>query len=182
VNFQVPEKEFRICLPRLEVRCYFVQYIYINSICSLPLHGKIHLYADDIVIVYGAENTKELKEWMEYDLKVSNIWLTNHFMQMNTEKTNYVLFHGRRFLDDFVTSGLDIQLNGQKIDRVESFKYLGFWLDENLSFSKHVEHVRSKIIPNTFAIKRIRNFISEKTALQLYFSFVHSHLIYMNVF
>jgi hypothetical protein len=156
--------------------------IYVNSIFNLPLHGKTILYADDIAISYGASSKEELKSWMEYDLKVLDIWFNNHFMAMNAKKTCYIYFNGKKVLDNFVTTGLDIQLNSQRIERVDSFKYLGFWIDEKLNFQKHVNQIKSKIIPITFAIKRIRNFISEKTALQLYFSHVNSHLIYMNTF
>jgi hypothetical protein len=69
-----------------------------------------------------------------------------------------------------------------KIERVESFKYLGLVIDEQLSFEQHIKHIKAKIIPITFAIRRIRPFISQKTALQLYFAHIYSHLIYMNIF
>jgi hypothetical protein len=99
---------------------------------------------------------------MEYDLQVLEIWFSNHFMAMNSAKTKYVFFNGNKFLDDFVTVGLDIHLGSHRIGRVSSFKYLGFWIDEKFNFQKHIGHVRSKIIPITFAIKRTRHFISEK--------------------
>jgi hypothetical protein len=156
--------------------------IYINSIFTLPLRGKILLYADDIAIVYGAKDAQELKSSMEYDLKILEIWFTNHFLRMNSSKTCYLLFNGRKKLDDFVTSGMKIRFGNHHVERVECFKYLGFWLDETLSFERHVKHIKSKILPMTYAIKRIRPFISDSTAKQLYFCHIHSHLIYMNVF
>jgi hypothetical protein len=59
---------------------------------------------------------------------------------------------------------------------------IGLVIDEQLSFVKHIKHVKAKIVPITFAIRRIRPFISQKTALQLYFAHIYSHLIYMNIF
>jgi Reverse transcriptase (RNA-dependent DNA polymerase) len=156
--------------------------IYINSICNLPLNGKIYLYADDIAIVYGAPDAPTLKKQMEYDLKVLDIWLSYHYLKMNVSKTNYVLFTGRTRLEFFTQQALNIRLNGNLIERVESFKYLGFWIDEELNFQRHIKHIKSKVIPMTFAIKRIRPFISQNTALQLYFAHINSHLLYMNPF
>lgn len=70
--------------------------------------------------------------------------------------------------------------DGEKIERVESFKYLGLYIDEMLCFHQHLTHIRNKIIPMAFAIRRIRHRISEKTATQLYFAHIYSHLIFMN--
>ena len=156
--------------------------IYINSIFNLPLNGKLFLYADDIALIYGVSDCSQLKLKMEYDLKVLDIWFTNHYLKMNILKTNYILFEGKAKLDYFTQNALNIQLNNQVINRVDIFKYLGFWIDEGLSFTQHIKHVKSKILPMTFAIKRIRPYISQKTALKLYFAHINSHLLYMNPF
>lgn len=110
--------------------------IYINSIFTLPLHGKLFLFADDKTIVYGAPTLSELKQNIEYDLNILQIWLNNHFMKMNIRKTKFILFHGRTKLDFFTTQSFAISLNGETIERVSFFQYLGFWMDEDLSFKK----------------------------------------------
>jgi hypothetical protein len=156
--------------------------IYVNSIFNLPLNGKLFLYADDITLVYEANDRNDLKLRMEYDLQVLDVWLTCHFMRMNTAKTNYILFQGRTRLDYFTQNSLKIMLKDHLIERVESFKYLGLWIDEELKFHRHVEHVKSKIIPMTFAIRRIRPVISQNTAVKLYFAHIYPHLLYMNPF
>lgn len=53
------------------------------------------------------------------------------------------------------------------------------FLDEQLKFSKHIDKVRSRVLSTTFAIKRIRYYISPHTALQLYFQHIHSILTYL---
>ena len=156
--------------------------IYVNSIFNLPINGKIIMYADDIAIIYNAIEVTDLKNKMEYDLKVLEIWFENHFLKMNTKKTNYIFFKGRAKLDYFTQTSFTIKLNDQLIERVSDFKYLGFWIDEELKFNRHIEHIKSKIIPMTYAIKRIRSFIEQRTALQLYFAHIYSHLLYMSPF
>lgn len=56
---------------------------------------------------------------------------------------------------------------------------MGLIVDEQLKFSQHIDKVRSRVLSTTFAIKRIRNYISPHTALQLYFQHIHSILIYL---
>jgi hypothetical protein len=154
--------------------------LYINNIFSLPLNGKLFLYADDIAIVYGAKNVNELKKQMEDDLILLDCWLQNHFLLMNLKKTKFIYFEGRAQNDFFIPGGLKIYLNNINIDRVSEYEYLGLLIDEKLSFTNHLERISSKIISTTFAIKRIRPFISEDTAKQLYFQHIQSQLIYIN--
>lgn len=154
--------------------------MYINNIFSLPLNGKLFLYADDIAIVYGAKNATELKKQMEDDLILLNCWLQNHFLLMNLRKTKFIYFEGRAQNDFFIPGGLKISVNDYNIERVSSFDYLGLLIDENLSFINHIDSISSRIVSTTFAIKRIRPFISEQTARQLYFQHIHSLLIYLN--
>lgn len=156
--------------------------IYINSIFNLPLNGKMFLYADDVAIVYGATNLSDLKSKIEYDLRVLKIWMDNHLLKINVKKTKYILFNGRTRFESFTETSLNIRYENEIIERVESFSYLGLIIDEQLSFRQHIEHVRSKILPMTFAIRRIRHFISQKTADLIYFAHINSHLLYMNPF
>lgn len=157
--------------------CLFI--LYINNVFSLPLHGKIILYADDIAMVFGAKNPVELKRHIEEDLILLNCWLENHFLKMNLKKTKVMFLQGSAHANSFVTDNLNVSLNGVKIDRVDSFDYLGLLLDEQLKFSKHIDKVRSRVLSTTFAIKRIRYYISPHTALQLYFQHIHSILTYL---
>ena len=51
---------------------------------------------------------------------------------------------------------LNIVINGTKIDRVESFNYLGLTIDETLSWEHHVDIVKKKSVQSN------RNFLSVK--------------------
>lgn len=154
--------------------------IYINSIFTLPLRGTLILYADDIALIYGATDVHTLKNWIEDDLTLINCWVENHFMKINIPKTKYIFFTGRAHNDPFISNGLNISLNNIRIERVEYYNYLGLLIDEKLSFKQHVESIRSRIISTSFAIKRIRPFITLHTAKQIYFCRIQSLLIYLN--
>jgi hypothetical protein len=154
--------------------------LYINNIFSLPLNGKIFLYADDIALVYGTKDPGELKKQMECDLILLNCWLENHFLLLNLKKTKYILFDGRAQFEFFLPGALDINLNNTKIERVSSFQYLGLIIDEKLTFDEHIKSITSRALSTIFAIKRIRPFITLNTARQLYFQHIHSILSYLN--
>ena len=154
--------------------------IYINSISRLRLNGDIQLYADDCAIVYNELEFNSMKYRIEDDLKKLKTWMECHFMSINVSKTYYLLFQGRKKLENPAQLSLNVKYGNEIIDRVEKVKYLGLFIDEDLKFQTHLEHIRNKLLPMAFAIRRIRHRISEKTANQLYFAHVYSHLTFMN--
>jgi hypothetical protein len=54
--------------------------------------------------------------------------------------------------------------------KLRSFKLLGIFLDEYLSFNKQVACVCAKLARSNFCLRRIANFVSTKTLRTLYFS------------
>ena len=52
---------------------------------------------------------------------------------------------------------LNIAINGEKIDRVESFNFLGITIDEKLSWSHHVDIVKKKISNVIGILYRLKN-------------------------
>jgi hypothetical protein len=75
------------------------------------------------------------------------------------------------------------------IDRISndspetSFKLLGVFIDEYLSFNDHISHVCAKISKSLFCINRIKNFVKKDALVMLYYAMVHSHLSYcLNIY
>ena len=73
---------------------------------------------------------------------------------------------------------IDIEIDGKSIKKVEEAKSLGLFIDEHLSWTKHIEEISKKISSAIGALKRIRQFISESTALQIYQALILPHFDY----
>ena len=62
---------------------------------------------------------------------------------LNSNKTKFMLFSKAK------TTGTDIPplstLDGTSIEKVSKYKYLGLWLDDNLSFKHHVNDLASRL-------------------------------------
>ena len=62
---------------------------------------------------------------------------------LNASKTKLMLFSRSRNVDPE-----DLHIcasNGAQIELVSQYKYLGVWIDEKLSFVKHIENVTKKL-------------------------------------
>ena len=66
----------------------------------------------------------------------------------------------------------------KSITRVRKAKSLDLLIDEHLTWKDHVDEVVKKISKAIGALKRVRPFISVKTALQIYHAFIRPHFDY----
>ena len=74
---------------------------------------------------------------------------------------------------------LPLTLNGSVMERVETFKYLGVHISQNLSWSTHVKYICTKakrILGLLY--RKFYNHITSEAMLQLYISLVRPHVEY----
>ncbi|CAL8132712.1 unnamed protein product [Orchesella dallaii] len=144
--------------------------LFINDIgdaISLPFV----LYADDLVFLV---NTTDLDAGLA---EIENCyyqlieWCEVNSLQVNQSKTKAMLFYKA---NDFKSKGLlgkQLDLRGDKIDVVESFKYLGVIVDSNLTFSEHYKHVECKMniaLGKMYSLRRFFNEDIVKTFISCY--------------
>ena len=73
---------------------------------------------------------------------------------------------------------LTVQIKGHEIDRVPHTKSLGVHIDQNLSWSKHVNETAKIVSSGIGALKRLRPFICEDTAILLYRALIEPYFDY----
>jgi hypothetical protein len=57
-------------------------------------------------------------------------------------------------------------------------KFLGVLLDPNLNFRLHIQTISAKISNSLYHLRAAKNILSHKALTTLYYSLIHSHLIY----
>ena len=60
----------------------------------------------------------------------------------------------------------------------KSYKLLGVWFDEHLTFDTHVKNLCTKLTRALFFIRHAQNFLTDKALVSLYYALFHSHLLY----
>jgi exonuclease III len=152
--------------------------IFVNDMFDLELNGIIQMYADDTVIKYSASSLDELFRMINEDMTRLQNWLDTNMLALNVEKTNFILFERRSPI--CLSDNHVVRFGNGIVKRVDSVKYLGLHLDTKLSFSGHIRHVRKKILPIMFALRRSRHLITYNTAMSIYYAYVFSQLSYLN--
>ena len=73
---------------------------------------------------------------------------------------------------------INISIDDRTIKRVDHTKSLGLTIDEQLSWSKHVDEMSKKVSSAIGALKRVRPFIPTDVAAQIYNALILPHFDY----
>ena len=79
-----------------------------------------------------------------------------------------------------LTDSIDINIDGHKIEEVVCTKFLGVYIDNKLSWKKHIEHVSGKVSRGLGIILKARHLLNPTALKTLYFSFVYPYFSYCN--
>jgi hypothetical protein len=166
--------------------------IYIND---LPRATDLFtmLFADDTSFVVSGNNLNDIITKLNNELKKINNWFRANKLCLNAEKTKIMIFNKREDTIDwedinvFIDSNNDNENNPELINKigvvngrskVPAIKFLGVFIDSNLSFKYHIDFIRKKVSSSLYMINRAKNILCKKSLTTLYHSFIHSHLLY----
>ena len=67
------------------------------------------------------------------------------------------------------------------METVKETKFVGILVDNELNWKKHINDTSKKIAKAIGILSKTKQFLNQKTMLQMYYSFIHPYLIYGNV-
>ena len=74
-----------------------------------------------------------------------------------------------------------LEINSHDIERVNTMKFLGILLNDNLPWKEHIKYLENKIAKNIGLMHRANPFLDKESLLALYYSYIHSYLNYANL-
>ena len=94
---------------------------------------------------------------------------------LNLTKTQYMLFGTNKRL---INSHMKLVINDHVLERVSKYKYLGVWLDENLTWQKQVDETSKKISSRLALLGRLRKYLTVRSSKLLANSLILPYLDY----
>ena len=150
--------------------------IYINDFRLCLNSTEAGHFADDALIMYANRNMKTIEAVVNYELKLVTQWMKLTKLSLNTDKTNFVLFHSR--LNLFDKGNLSIKFNNKKLKPVDYVKYLGMYLDKHLSWDMHINQLSVKLSRVNGIVSKLRHNAPLDVCLQIYYALFYSDLSY----
>lgn len=155
--------------------------IFINDLAQLELFGDAQLYADDIAIKYSTNSVEELFSQMQKDIDTLQKWFSENRLILNAKKSKYILFGNHNYDYSIIDEIYKLSINLDSLERVNVFKYLGLWISSNLKWDKHIDSIKSRIVPYIFTLNKLKHIAPMDSLKLIYYSYIHSHLTYLNV-
>lgn len=109
-----------------------------------------YAYADDLILMVEAQDSRELMFRMDESLESIAEWMTECRLEIAPGKSEAVILKGPRTRKDIY-----FNLMGNKIVPQKQMKYLGVILDDRLSFVPHVKYLIQKSEARMAALARI---------------------------
>ena len=75
-------------------------------------------------------------------------WFNANTLSLNVKKTNYSFFQKASIKENIPLRVPNLNIYGFTAERESSIKFLGAWIDENLTWKDHVHTVENKIEKN----------------------------------
>jgi len=75
-------------------------------------------------------------------------------------------------------SNFVVSLEGHPIEKVSTTKFLGVYIDDDLSWKHHITQVGIKISQCVGVLNRVKHYLPHGVLLSLYYTMIHSHLLY----
>ena len=153
--------------------------IFINAIGSIPISGKLFLFADDAVLinVHKSFDPNTIVDVIRQDMIPIVSFFNQRRLSLNVSKTNFMTFSSRN-REVALANSIEI-LAGVDIQRVHSTKYLGLTINENFTWNDHIEKVGKKLAPAAGILWKLKDVLPLHCRKVIYDSLLQSHLNYV---
>ena len=153
--------------------------LYANDIPK-DMKGQVSLYADHTVIFNSSKDKSKVEDNLQKDMDTLKCWCHSNKLTINTGKTKLMVFGHQKSRDKL--GNVHITYEGNAIDEVTNYTYLGMKLDQSLKYDQHARATIQRVADKLRYLKRIRKFVTSTAALNIYKNMVLPILEFGNIF
>ena len=138
----------------------------------------VKLFADDTLLSLDSANYLDLQRRVNEELRKVSRWLRNNKLTLNISKTKFMIISNKKKPPNL---DFQIQIDNTAIEKCSYYKYLGVYLDEELSWKVHIDNVSDKIAKMCGLFSKLRYTASFDILRTVYHALVAAHLKYCNL-
>jgi hypothetical protein len=151
--------------------------IFINDLPKILENWSVPiLFADDTSVLISHVNPIQLKNTMHNVYRTLDNWFKSNMLSLNSSKTNYINFtiknpieKGMEEIDSIITSTM--QTN-----------FLGLGIKHDMTWDKHIDEIINKLRTASYMIRNVKQLVSMKALISVYYSYFHSTMTYGIIF
>ena len=147
--------------------------LYINDLPSATSFF-IKLFADDTFLCAQDKNLNDLENFVNLELQKVSEWLESNKLTLNISKSKFML----TLKSKSSNPNFSVQINGEDLERCDSYKYLGVYIDQNLTWKPHVDYISKEISKTCGSLSKLRHCANIDILISVYYALVYSYLRY----
>ena len=132
------------------------------------------MFADDTYLCAQDQDLDCLEKFVNTELDKVNKWLNANKLTLNVDKTKFMLSLKNKALKP----KFNIKFNGENLAQCEAYKYLGVFIDKDLTWKPHIEYICKKISKGCGSLAKIRHSAHIDTLISVYYALVYSYIRY----
>ena len=148
----------------------FLFIIYINDLVWELYMGDVNmlLYDDDTILYTNAETVEAAVIKSQRALDKVCDWCSKNRLSLNIKKTKHMFLESNKEYSSHRMNPVNVYVDGEILDNVHSYNYLGVVVDDMLSFADFVEQKYNKVNMRLYQLKRLRPYITKDIACTIY--------------
>lgn len=123
---------------------------------------------------FSKDTLHNLEPIVNQSISQLHSWLISNKLELNTDKTAFVHFN-KRYLEQ---DPLKIHINDVTIKEVAATKFLGIWIDSDLTWDVHISKLVMNLCQTCYAIRILSKITNFETLRTVYFGYVYSKISY----
>ncbi|XP_046683282.1 uncharacterized protein LOC124369349 [Homalodisca vitripennis] len=135
---------------------------YLENYCEMVM------YADDTALIVASKNKDQLDVDSYVTFNMAKQYCLYNDLVLNASKTQQIINTPRQNYHE----GLP------EVNTIDSGKYLGIIIDQNLSWEPHVNKLCNKLSSSLYVVRRIKQITNPQVAMTAYYSLFESHMRY----
>ena len=133
------------------------------------------IFADDTNICCSEKKLVDLQVILNRELSKLYVWFSVNKLSLNLDKTNCILFRNRPH-----DNSLILHINNVNVSQVQSTKFLGIIIDEQINWKPQILAVRCKLSKTVSIMYKASKLINPEGMFTLYHSLFMPYLCYCN--
>ena len=146
--------------------------LFLMFINDLPLYTNngvsTDLYVDDTTLYMIGETQDYIEQNLQIALQNLFEWCKLNGMLLNTEKVEAMSITASQKRLHLHNDILLLTYNNDALNSVENEKVLGVGIDNNLTWSVHINFIAKKISSNLWLLSKLKGYLSSQHRVQFY--------------
>ncbi|KAK1790113.1 hypothetical protein P4O66_002231 [Electrophorus voltai] len=133
-------------------------------------------FADDTVVM-GLISDNDERAYLE-EIKHLENWCQENNLLLNVSKTKQLIVDCSKKQERHYQP---VRINGTTVERVDSFRYLGVHISQDLSWSRHTNSLAKKARQRLYHLRRLRDFRLPSKVLWNFYTFTIESILMGNI-